>query len=96
MSVSCECGVLSEVSALGRSLVKRSPTESGVSECYREASIMRSPWPHWGLLHQGKEKGAVSVFRNSDWATDWKLRGSNHLRAKRVFSKTSTPAVVPK
>jgi hypothetical protein len=30
-----------EVSAKGRSLVQRSPTECGVSECDREASIMR-------------------------------------------------------
>ena len=33
-----------EVSALGRSLVQRSPTECGVSECGREASKMRRPW----------------------------------------------------
>ena len=30
-----------EVTAWGRSLVQRSPTECGVSECDREASIMR-------------------------------------------------------
>jgi hypothetical protein len=29
-----------EVSATGRSLVKRTPTECGVSECDREASIV--------------------------------------------------------
>jgi len=29
----------------GWSLVQRSPTECGVSECVREASIMRRPWP---------------------------------------------------
>ena len=40
MFVSCECGVLSgkEISATGRSLVQRSPTECGVStECHCEA-----------------------------------------------------------
>ena len=37
-----------EVSALGRSLVQRSPTDCGVSECGREASIMRRPWPTGG------------------------------------------------
>jgi hypothetical protein len=29
---------------LGLSLVQISPTECGVSECYREGSIMRRPW----------------------------------------------------
>ena len=29
---------------LGRSLVQRSPTECGVSECDREAPIMKRPW----------------------------------------------------
>jgi hypothetical protein len=37
-----------EVSAAGRSLVQRSPTECGVSECDTEASIARSPWPSRG------------------------------------------------
>jgi hypothetical protein len=33
------------VSASGWSLVKRSPTERGVSQCDREFSTMRRPWP---------------------------------------------------
>jgi len=45
VSVVC-CQV--EVSASGCSLVQRIPTECGVSECDREASIMRSPWPTSG------------------------------------------------
>jgi hypothetical protein len=45
VSVVC-CQV--EVSAVGCSLVQRSPTECGVSECDREASIMRRPWPTGG------------------------------------------------
>jgi hypothetical protein len=45
VSVVC-CQV--EVSASGRSLVQRSPTECGVSECNREASTMRRPWPTRG------------------------------------------------
>jgi len=36
---------LSEVSAASRSLVQISPTQRGVSEGDREASIMRKPWP---------------------------------------------------
>jgi hypothetical protein len=41
VSVVC-CHV--EVSASGWSLVQTSPTDCGVSECDREASIMRRPW----------------------------------------------------
>jgi hypothetical protein len=37
-----------EVSASGWSLVQRSPTECGVSECDRKASKMRRPWPTRG------------------------------------------------
>ena len=32
----------------GRSIVQRDPTECCVSECVREASIMRRPWPTRG------------------------------------------------
>jgi hypothetical protein len=42
-------------SALGRSLVQRIPTACGVSECDRETSIMRRPWPTGGLLCHGKK-----------------------------------------
>ena len=34
-----------QVSASGWSLVQRSPTDCGVSECDSESSIMRRPWP---------------------------------------------------
>jgi len=37
-----------EVSALGWSLVQRSPNECGVSECDCESSIIRRPWPTGG------------------------------------------------
>ena len=47
MSVVC-CQVEVEVSASGRSLVQRSPTDCGVSECDREASTMKRPWPTGG------------------------------------------------
>jgi hypothetical protein len=42
-----------EVFASGRSLVQRSPTECGVSQCDREASIMRRPWPTRGCCAIG-------------------------------------------
>jgi hypothetical protein len=44
-----------EVSATGRSLIQRSPTECGVSECDQEASITKRPWPTM-LLRHGKNK----------------------------------------
>ena len=44
MSVSCECYVLSG----GGLCVQRSVTDCAVSECDREASIMRRPWPTGG------------------------------------------------
>jgi hypothetical protein len=43
-----------EVSASGWSLVQRSPTESGVSECDREVSIIRGPWPTRGCCAMKK------------------------------------------
>ena len=52
MCVCCECCVLSG-SATSRSLVQRSPTDCGVSECYRESSTIRRPWPTGGLLRHG-------------------------------------------
>jgi len=36
---------LVDVSDSARSLVQRSPTQCSVSECNREASVMRRPWP---------------------------------------------------
>jgi hypothetical protein len=47
MDVCVVCSQL-EVSATGRSLVQRSPTECGVSECDCEASIIGRPWPTRG------------------------------------------------
>jgi hypothetical protein len=43
-----------EVSASGWSLVHRSPTDCGVSECDRESSTMRRPWPIKGCRAVGK------------------------------------------
>jgi hypothetical protein len=43
------------VSASGWSLVQRSPTECGVSECDGEASTMRRPWPTRGRCATGGE-----------------------------------------
>jgi hypothetical protein len=46
MLVSCECCMFQvDVSATSWSLVQRSPTECGVSECDHKSSMMRMPWP---------------------------------------------------
>jgi len=42
---------------MDRSLVQRSPTECGVSECDRETSIMRRPWPTTGSCIMGEGGG---------------------------------------
>jgi hypothetical protein len=61
--VSVVCQV--EVPASGLLCVQGSPTECGVSECDREVSIMR-PWPHWGLLHHGRENDRKRSQPNCD------------------------------
>jgi len=39
---------------MGSSLGRRSPAECGLSECDREASIMRRPWPTRGCYVMGR------------------------------------------
>jgi hypothetical protein len=59
ISFSCECLCCQvEVSATGRSLIQRSPTESGVSECDCEASKMMAPFPTKGCCATGGKKFA--------------------------------------
>jgi hypothetical protein len=60
-----------EVFATGWSLVQRSPIECGVSECNREASIMRRPWFTRGCHATGKKCGVwvnmfIYVIRRAD------------------------------
>ena len=42
-----------EVSAYGWSLIQRSPTECGVSQCVRKASTLRTSWPTRGCCANG-------------------------------------------
>ena len=58
VSVVC-CQV--EVSAVGRSLAERIRTECGVSECDREATIIRMPWPTRGGCTVGGG-GEIQMF----------------------------------
>jgi hypothetical protein len=60
VSVVC-CQV--EVSASGWSLVQRCPTDCGVSECDREASTVRRPWPTRGCCDIGEKIVICSLNR---------------------------------
>jgi len=53
-----------EVSATGRSLVQRSPTECGVSKCDREASPTRRSWPTGDVEPWEKKLNIQSVPRS--------------------------------
>jgi hypothetical protein len=64
VSVVC-CQV--EVSATGWSLVQRSPTEYGVSECNREASTMRRPRPPRGCCAIGKKYITLTLNSFKQW-----------------------------
>jgi hypothetical protein len=52
-----------EVSASDWSLVERSPTEFGVSECDYEFSTVRRPWPTAGCCGMIKSKRIPSIFK---------------------------------
>ena len=74
MSAVC-CQV--EVSATGRSLVQRSPTECGVFECDHEVLIMGRPWPTGGgrvLSRHGKKKKCMKKSVNHE---DPQIRGAS-------------------
>jgi hypothetical protein len=54
--------VCCQVYASGWTLVQRSPTECGVSECDRDNSKTRRPWPNMGPCAMEKE----DAFQNHD------------------------------
>ena len=54
-----------EVCATGRSLVRRNPTECGVSECDCETSKMRRPWSTGGLSSYGDFFPKLTVSKTS-------------------------------
>jgi len=56
--VSCQA----EVSASGWSLIQRSPTECGVSECDHESSIMRRPWSNGGCRAMVKKNHFINIW----------------------------------
>ena len=66
VSVLC-CQV--KVSATSWSHVQRSLTECGVSECDRESSTMRRPWPTGGGLLRHGGKNATHDWKKSNTST---------------------------
>jgi hypothetical protein len=58
-----------EFSASGWSLVQRSPTECGASECDREASIMRRTWPARGCWAVGERLFRLYCVNVLFWCT---------------------------
>jgi len=78
--------VLYVVSASGWSLVQRSRTKCGVSECNRKSSIMRSPWPTGGYYIMVKKKVyLVSVV--DEWNVGMKRWWNDADREKPEYSE---------
>jgi hypothetical protein len=79
LSVSCECCVLSSrVLCDGWSLVQRSPTECGVSECDREASTMKRSWPPGSVEPlKIKDTAWILILRQKTLWTEVNLIGPN-------------------
>jgi hypothetical protein len=73
VSVLC-CQV--EVSATGRSLVQRGPTECCLSECDCEASTVRRPWPTGGCCAKdGDVKILIYIITPCSFVGDYQLPG---------------------
>ena len=80
-----------EVSATSWSLVRRSPTDCGVSECYREASIMKSPWPTGSCCTMGEKiVFNYSMVKNSKVATVLSLVNGKWGMVKIFFWDTTS------
>jgi len=80
-----------EVSATGRLLVHSSPTESGVSECDLETSIMKRPRPiegRWATKKKKTNEKTVSVLAPyTGLMLDIFWFSYNHLRNNIIVSK---------
>jgi hypothetical protein len=83
ISVSCVWRVLSgrEVSASGWSLVQESPTKCGVSECVREASTKRRPWPTKCCCAMGRSNSTSATTTSSSSSISNQMP-KNHLLAQ--------------
>jgi hypothetical protein len=56
-----------DVPASGWSPVLRSPTDCGVSECDREASIIRTPWPTMSCCAIENKNILILIYRMYSW-----------------------------
>ena len=68
-----------EVCATGWSLVRRSPTECGVSECDCKASIIRKPWPPRGCRAMTKN---LLAYLRGIWDTKFWVRDHRNAAAE--------------
>jgi hypothetical protein len=94
MSVSCECCVLSSRSlCVGLITLQRIPTECGVSECDREALIMRRPWPTRGccVMEKNPDHLLFLVYRTGVPAHS--SRFDLHITAKGRHPRLLTRSV---
>jgi hypothetical protein len=87
MSVVC-CQV--DASASGRSLVQRSPTKCGVSECDREASILKRLWQTRGLLRHWKKNYGYKPMRSIATGTQISAFNSNGVFQNRLCLRLYT------
>jgi len=95
-SDSCECCVLSgRGSASGWSPVQRIPTECGMSECDREASTVRRPWPTRGCCVMGEKNTSTNrsdVSQNIiSLGTDFKLHNHRAWRELQTYTYVLRP-----
>jgi hypothetical protein len=65
-SVYCFMYCQVEVSASGWLLFQKSPTECGVSQCDREASIVKRPWPS-GVVARWRGEYLFTAARSGSW-----------------------------
>ena len=79
VSVVC-CQV--EASVWGWSLVQRSPTECGVPECDREATIMMRTWSTGGMLRHCGGDHKISV---ASWETWSKFHTADPQNSNRLL-----------
>ena len=66
-----------EVSATGRSLVQRTPTECGVSECICEALTVRRPWCTKGCGATGREEMHI-IFKRISYLGSCETRSCDY------------------
>jgi hypothetical protein len=83
-----------EVSASGRSLFQRNSTECSVSDCDREASTLRRPWPIRGCCAIRGEGGGIIVEVCASKVVPWLRRLVSHLWLRRYRFNPRTVCVV--